>query len=92
MTPLPPSSYGEVERTCVEDEYFTNDHEVWLVKSERTPTRNAARMAVAEVGGEHYMDLGCRTERARVEWHPSEGWWLTLDPTGPFEVWEVYPR
>jgi len=90
---IPPNQrYSEIERTSVEDEYFTNDHEVWLVKSERTPTRNAARLAVAKIGGEDYMDLGCRTRRARIEWLPEEGWWLTIDPAGPFEVWEVYAR
>lgn len=66
--------------------------ETWLVKSERTPTRNKARQVVAEFDGERYIDYGCRTVRARIDWREGEGWWLTLDPEGPYEVWEVYVR
>lgn len=86
-------SWGaEVERTCIEDELFLDDFGTsWLVKSERTPTRNVARMVVAKLDGERYIDYGCRTIRARIE-RRDGGWWLTPDPDGPYEVWEVYTR
>lgn len=83
----------EYAPTDIYDELFSDECGTsWLVKSERTPTRNAARAFVAKFEGEPYVDYGCRTQRARIEWRGPEGWWLTVDPSGPYEVWEVYCR
>jgi len=86
-------SQSTYEPTDVYEELFSNEMgESWLVKSERTPTRNTARQFVAKFEGEPYIDYGCRTQRARIEWKDGEGWWLTIDPAGAYEVWEVYSR
>lgn len=80
------------EPTDVYDEIFSDEMGTsWIVKSEeRTPTRERAKQFVSDLEGEPYTDYRCRTRNARVEWRDYEGWWLTVDPDGPYEVWEVY--
>ena len=67
--------------TDVYDELFSDEMgTTWIVKSERTPTRNIARKVVADLEGEPYIDIGCRSRRARIE------------RRRPLRVWEVYYR
>lgn len=76
--------------TNVCDELFSNEFGTsWVVKSERTPTAEAAIRVVTEYEGPPDDGWECRLRRARIEWREGEGWWLTTDDNGEYEVWEV---
>lgn len=76
--------------TDVYDELFSNEFDTfWLVKGERVSTVVAAIQVVEEVDGRPDNGWDCELKRARIEWRDAEGWWLTRDDAGPFEVWEV---
>jgi hypothetical protein len=83
-----PQSFSDAERTSIYDELFSNEGGTsWVVKSERVPTAKAASELVAHITGEPAAAAGLR--RARIEWREGEGWWLTCDDAGDYEVWEV---
>lgn len=80
------------EPTDVYEELFSDEFGTyWIVKGERTPT---ARKASDVVKGVDEADDGWEVSirRARIEWRDGEGWWLTCDAAGPYEVWEVSAR
>jgi hypothetical protein len=78
--------------TDVADELFSDDFDTaWLVKGERTPTAAVAIETVIKYLGYDDDGLTASARRARIEWRDAEGWWLTVDPKGEYEVWEVAP-
>lgn len=86
-----PSAKNDYAPTSVYDEFFSDEWGTsWLVKGERTPTAATAEAVVRDL---EVPDAGARYEvrgrRARIEWRQAEGWWLTCDDEGPYEVWEV---
>lgn len=86
-------SEREFKPTDPLDELFGDECDTfWIPKSERVPTRNAAKMLVHTTFGDTaYIDLRCRSRRARIEWKEGERcWWLTCDDEGPYAIWEVY--
>lgn len=93
MTPSGESDTGRAfAATDVYDELFSNEFDTsWVVKSERTPTAKAACDLIERMVGEPISPRreACRLRRARIEWRDAEGWWLTVDDAGEFEVWEV---
>jgi hypothetical protein len=77
--------------TDVADELFTDEYGTWwVVKSEKAPTGEAAFKIVEDHEGEPDDERFCSLVRARIEWRAQgDGWWLTVDPAGPFLVWQV---